>query len=199
MYDAFAERENIVLLGCMAHARRYFEKALEDDKVRASLMLEMIQRLYAIERKMREEKCTHAQRHAYRLDHSEPIMLEIIKWLLANREQVVPKSPTGKAIHYMIARWEYIRAFMFDGSLEIDNNLIENKIRPMVIGRKNYLFAGSHNGAERAAMFYSFFGTCKLHNVNPYQWLKHVLEVIADFKVSKLSQLLPQNFPLKEI
>jgi transposase len=199
VYDAFAKKENIILVGCMAHARRYFEKALEDDKIRASIILEMIQQLYAIERKIREEKFTHAQRHTYRLDHSEPIMLEIIKWLLGNRDLVVPKSPTGKAIHYMISRWEYIRAFMFDGSLEIDNNLIENKIRPMVIGRKNYLFAGSHNGAERAAMFYSFFGTCKLHNVNPHQWLKKVLEVISDYKVSKLSELLPQNFKLDSI
>lgn len=199
VYDAFAEKENIILVGCMAHARRYFEKALDDDKARASAMLGAIQQLYAIERKMREEEFSHVQRHAYRLDYSVPIMLEIIKWLLANRDQVVPKSPAGKAIHYMIARWEYIRAFMYDGSLEIDNNLIENKIRPMVIGRKNYLFAGSHNGAERAAMFYSFFGTCKMHNINPYQWLRQVLEVISDYKVSKLSELLPQNLILETI
>lgn len=199
VYDAFAEKENIILVGCMAHARRYFEKALDDDKARASAMLGAIQQLYVIERKMREEKFTYTEKHAYRLDHSEPIMLEMIKWLLANRDQVVPKSPTGKAIHYMIARWEYIRAFMYDGSLEIDNNLIENKIRPMVIGRKNYLFAGSHNGAKRAAMFYSFFGTCKLHNVNPYKWLKLVLEIISDYKVSKLSELLPQNIILDSI
>jgi hypothetical protein len=196
VYDAFAEKENIIMVGCMAHARRYFEKALDDDKARASMMLEMIQQLYAIERKMREDKLTHTEKHVYRLDNSQPIMLEIIKWLLANKDQVIPKSPTGKAIHYMIARWEYIRAFMYDGSLEIDNNLIENKIRPMVIGRKNYLFAGSHNGADRAAMFYSFFGTCKLHNINPYQWLKQVLNVVAEYKVSKLSELLPQNFIL---
>ena len=66
----------------------------------------------------------------------------------------------------------------YNGALKMDNNLIENKVRPMVIGRKNYLFAGSHNGAERAAMFYSFFGTCKMHNINPHQWLKYVLENI---------------------
>jgi transposase len=149
-------------------------------------MLVAIQQLYALERKMREAKLSPIERHVYRLDNSEPIMLEIIKWLLANRDQVLPKSPIGKAIAYMIVRWEYIRAFMYDGTLEIDNNLIENKIRPMVIGRKNYLFAGSHSGAQRAAMFYSFFGTCKIHNTNPYLWLKHVLEVIPDYKVSKL-------------
>lgn len=199
VYDSFAQKEAITLLGCMAHARRYFEKALTDDHIRASAMLEAIQQLYAIERKIREAKLSSLQRHAYRLDHSEPIMMEIIKWLLTNREQVLPQSPIGKAIAYMIARWQYIRAFMYDGTLEIDNNLIENKIRPMVIGRKNYLFAGSHNGAQRAAMFYSFFGTCKMNNTHPYQWLKHILQVIPDYKVSKLSELLPQNLKLDTI
>jgi len=80
--------------------------------------------------------------------------------------------------------------------LEIDNNLAENAIRPIALGRKNYLFAGSARGAERAAMFYSFFGTCKKNDVNPFEWLKKVLEVIPTYKVSKLSDLLPQNLNL---
>jgi hypothetical protein len=84
-------------------------------------------------------------------------------------------------------------AYLHDGSLEIDNNLTENAIRPVALGRKNYLFAGSARGAERAAMFYSFFGTCKKNNVNPFDWLKRVLEDIPTYKVSKLHELLPQN------
>jgi len=94
----------------------------------------------------------------------------------------------------MINQWEEIIAFLHDGGIEIDNNQIESSIRPLALGRKNYLFAGSHNCAKRAAMFYSFFGTFKKHNVNPIDWLKHVLDNIADTKMSKLENLLPQSF-----
>ena len=83
-----------------------------------------------------------------------------------------------------------------DGHLEIDNNLAENSIRPIALGRKNYLFAGSERGAERAAMMYSFFGTCRKNDINPFAWLKKVLEVIPNWKVNKLAELLPQNLEL---
>ena len=78
-----------------------------------------------------------------------------------------------------------------DGQIEMDNNLIENKIRPLALGRKNYLFAGSHVGAQRIAKIYSFFGTCSIHGINPYQWLKETLENIKDTKLSQLETLLP--------
>jgi len=80
--------------------------------------------------------------------------------------------------------------------LEIDNNLVENAIRPNTLGRKNYLFAGNHECAQRAAMFYSFFGTCKRHNVNPFDWLKKVLQIIPEYPANKLEDLLPQNLKL---
>ena len=86
--------------------------------------------------------------------------------------------------------------YLHDGSLEIDNNMAENAIRPIALGRKNYLFAGSARGAERAAMFYSFFGTCKKNDVNPFDWQKKVLEVIPTNKVNQLHQLLPQNLEI---
>lgn len=102
----------------------------------------------------------------------------------------------GKATAYCIPRWDNLIAYLHDGSLEIDNNLAENAIRPITLGRKNYLFAGSQRGAERDAMFYSFFGTCKKNNVNPFEWLKKVLELIPDYKVGQLTKLLPQNLEL---
>ncbi len=98
-----------------------------------------------------------------------------------------------KAIAYCIPRWDKLLNYLKDGSLEIDNNLTENTIRPIALRRKNYLFAGSKRGAERAAMFYSFFGTCKLNNVNPFDWLKKVLKIIPEYKVNKLNELLPKN------
>ena len=99
----------------------------------------------------------------------------------------------GKATAYCIPRWDKLMNYLKDGSLEIDNNFAENAIRPIALGRKNYLFAGSARGAERAAMFYSFFGTCKKNDVNPFEWLKTVLEIIPQHKVNKLHELLPQN------
>jgi len=118
------------------------------------------------------------------------------KWLYKTYKTVLPKSAIGKAITYCIPRWDNLMAYLNDGSLEIDNNLVENAIRPIALGRKNYLFAGSARGAERAAMFYSFFGTCKKNNVNPFDWLKKVLEIIPDYKVNQLTDLLPQNLEL---
>jgi len=96
----------------------------------------------------------------------------------------------------VIPRWDNLIAYLHDGSLEIVNNLAENAIRPIALGRKNYLFAGSERGAERTALFYSFFETYKKNNVNPYDWLNRVLEVIPTHKVNRLHELLPQNLTL---
>jgi len=196
VYDMFSKNKAITMLNCMAHARRGFEKALEYDKPRAEYAMGMFQKLYAIEQKARDQSYTPEQRHKLRLDESLPILNELGKWMAETYKTVLPKSALGKAIAYCIPRWDNLLAYLNDGSLEIDNNLAENAIRPIALGRKNYLFAGSARGAERAAMFYSFFGTCKKNDINPFEWLKKVLEVIPTYKVSKLSDLLPQNLNL---
>ena len=95
-----------------------------------------------------------------------------------------------------ISRWDKLMAYLKDGALEIDNNPAENAIRPIALGRKNCLFAGSTRGAHRAAMIYSFMATCKKHDVNPFEWLKKVLEIIPDHKANRLHELLPQNLEL---
>jgi len=196
VYDIFGKQESITQLNCMAHARRGFEKALDYDKTRAEYAMGMFQKLYAIEQKAREENLTPEQRHELRLDQSLPILNELGKWIVETYKTVLPKSALGKALAYCIPRWDNLLAYLNDGSLEIDNNLAENAIRPIALGRKNYLFAGSERGAERAAMFYSFFGTCKKNNINPFDWLKKVLEVIPNYKVNLLTDLLPQNLQL---
>lgn len=195
-YDIFKGRTEIVLVNCIAHARRYFEKALSCDKERADHAMAEFQKLYAIERKAKEEGLTPEQRHALRLDESLPILNELGKWIVETFKTVTPKSPFGQACAYCINRWDNLLAYLKDGSLEIDNNLAENSIRPIALGRKNYLFAGSERGAQRAAMMYSFFGTCKKNNVNPFDWLKKVLEIIPEYKVNKIHELLPQNLKL---
>ncbi len=196
VYDSFGERKTITLLNCMAHARRGFEKALDYDKQKAEYAMGMFQKLYNIARKAKQENLTASQRHALRLDQALPLLNELGKWIVETYKTALPKSAIGKATAYCIPRWDNLMNYLKDGSLEIDNNPAENAIRPIALGRKNYLFAGSARGAERAAMFYSFFGTCKKNNVNPFNWLKKVLEVIPEYKINKLDQLLPQNLEL---
>ena len=193
VYDYFGERKSITLLNCMAHARRGFEKALDYDKTTAEYAMGMFQKLYDIEREAKQQNLTAEQRHTLRLDQALPVLNELGKWMAQTYKTVLPKSPIGKAIAYCIPRWDNLMNYLKDGSLEIDNNLAENAIRPIALGRKNYLFAGSARGAERAAMFYSFFGTCKKNDVNPFDWLKRVLEIIPEHKVNRLHELLPQN------
>ena len=196
VYEIIARSKDITLVNCMAHARRGFDKALPYDKKRAEYAMEMFQRLYAVEQKAREQNLSPQQRHTLRLDETLPVMNELGKWIVESYKASEPKSPMGKATAYCIERWDNLLAYLEDGSLEIDNNLAENAIRPIALGRKNYLFAGSNRGAERAAMFYSFFGTCKKNNVNPFEWLRKVLEVIPSYKVNRLTDLLPQNLEL---
>ncbi len=108
--------------------------------------------------------------------------------------QLLPRSPIGKAFRYSMDRWDQLNAYLKDGVLEIDSNLVENAIRPLALGRKNYLFAGSHDAAQRAAGIYSFFAICKKHDVNPYEWLKYVLENIHTINHKNIRDLYPQNY-----
>jgi transposase len=195
-YNKIGERKDIIVLNCMAHARRYFEKSLDSDKSKAEYAMGMFQKVYAVERKARDANLSPEKRKELRLDEALPILNELGKWIAASLKEVLPKSPIGAAVQYCIPRWDNLTAYLYDGNLEIDNNLAENAIRPITLGRKNYLFAGSDRGAERAAMFYSFFGTCKANGINPYQWLKRVLEIIPEHKVNRLFELLPQNLEL---
>ena len=193
VYNEFAKKEEITHLSCMAHARRYFEKALPNDKDRAETVMLKIQQLYDIERSAKIDNLSYEDRKTLRLEKSLPIMNDLGKYLYDNISEVLPKSLIGKAISYTVARWSSLMNYLYDGALEIDNNLVENSIQPIAIGRKNYLFAGSHNGAKIAAMFYSFFSTCKRNNVNPYKWLKKILDIIPEYHVNKLEDLFPDK------
>ena len=188
--------EGITHLCCWAHARREFEKALSNDEARAEIALGFIQSLYKIERQAREKAMTAAQRKELRLEKSLPILNAMGKWLTEQYTsgQMLPNSPINKAFAYALNRWEQLMVYLQDGTLEIDNNLVENAIRPIAIGRKNYLFAGSHEGAKRAAAFYSFFAMCKANDVNPTEWLQYVLDNLPDANIQNLDQFLPRNF-----
>ncbi len=123
----------------------------------------MIQDLYKVERKAKEEKLSPDKVKELRLKESLPVIKDMGKWIFEEIKNTLPKSQIGKAMAYAYARWDVLSAYMHDGNLQIDNNLVENAIRPVALGRKNWLFAGSHEAAARAAIIYSFFAICKKH------------------------------------
>jgi transposase len=196
-YEEFELREGVSLVACMAHVRRKFEHALAYDKPNASHMLGLIRKLYDIEREAREGCMDAAARLELRTKEAAPLVQEAKEWLLANYAAFLPKSPMREACAYFIGRLKYMERYLTDGELEIDNNPIENLIRPVALGRKNYLFAGSHEGAKRLAMVYSFFATCKLNGIDPLKWLHAVLQRMPDQHINKLEELLPlqKNWP----
>lgn len=196
-YFQYHNKPGVTHLACWAHARRYFEQALSQDKTRSEHVLVQIQKLYAIERELKE--CPPEERKEQRLERSLPIINDLGKYISEENKKVLPKSPIGKAFMYSINLWDSLQNYLYNGELLIDNNPIENAIRPNALGRKNYLFAGSHEAAQRTAMFYTFMGTCKLNNVDPMRWLAEVLHRIPNQKVNKLYELFPQNLELPAI
>jgi transposase len=190
-YNMYEKKDGITLFGCMAHARRKFENAKENDLERAEYVLERMQKLYMTEREAREQGLSFEQRKELRVEQSLPVIKELEKWMKEQLPDVLPKSSIGQAIAYTLGLWNRLTRYIENGQAEIDNNLIENSIRPVAIGRKNYLFAGSHEAAQQAAMIYSFLGTCKINNVEPYGWLKNTLQRIPDQSIQKLDELLP--------
>jgi len=193
-YQNLNTKYPIKLLCCMAHARRYFEKALDNDNARASYAMQQIQKLYAIERKIKERTVNTQIIKRYRGLCAKPILEKLHSWMQQEYIKVLPKSAIGKAFVYSLNLWDKLSGYTEDGKYLIDNNLIENAIRPLALGRKNYLFAGSHKAAQHAAMMYSFFATCKINDVNPYLWLHDVFKRLPEHKANKLEELLPQNW-----
>lgn len=197
-YEGLAEREGVVHLACWAHVRRKYKDSESYDRQNASIALALIQDLYAVERHAREQKLDADQIKELRLQKALTQYNLLGKWISANISKVLPKSPIGVAMRYTLERWDELGHYMYDGQLQIDNNLTENTIRPATIGRKNYLFAGSHEGAQRSAVMYTFMDQCKRHDIHPLQWLTYVFENILNTKPSQYQALLPKNFRLKE-
>lgn len=193
-YETFDKIEGVTTLCCWAHARRKFYETKGYDNTGAEKILTQIQRLYEIEAHCRDECLTLEQIKDYRLTHAVPILRALQKLLQDLLVKSLPSSPLGKAISYTLKRWEKLCIYTTDGKLHIDNNLVENSIRPVALGRKNYLFAGSHERAQDAAMLYSLFATCRLHNVNPEKWLTDLFEKINVTPKNDLHLLLPQNY-----
>ena len=191
VYDIFDKKENITLIHCMAHARRMFNEALDNDRRVAEHAMKEIQKLYSIERTIKEQSLSFEERKAVRQQQSVPILQSLGIWMKEEYLKALPKTTVGKALGYSIERWERLSRYTENGMLNIDNNPVENSIRPVALGRKNYLFAGSHEAARRSGMLYSLLGTCKMHGIEPTTWLKEVLRTIPTHPINRINELLP--------
>jgi transposase len=191
VYDVFDGRKNITLLHCMAHARRMFMEAAGSDQSRAEHVLGEMQKLYMIERSAKEQQLSFEQIKELRQEKSLTILNTLGEWMKQQYLQTLPKSAIGKALAYSIERWEKLSLYAENGMLNIDNNPVENSIRPVALGRKNYLFAGTHEAARRSGMLYSLLSTCKMHQIEPYAWFKDVLNKIATHPINRIHELLP--------
>jgi transposase len=193
-YKQFDNRKDVVHLGCMAHARRKFDESKDNDSVRSLKALAMMQRIYRLEALMGKHKSTCDRRRTLRQLIAVPLLNELFDWMEKEYPQTTPKSAIGRAISYSLERKTQLMAYTGNGMLHIDNNPVENKIRPMAIGKKNYMFMGSHEAAQRSAMLYSFFLSCKLNQIDPEMWLADVLSRIQITKASELHTLLPNQW-----
>lgn len=194
VYEDFDNNPDIIVFNCMAHARRKFSEALLNDQSRAEHALAEIQKLYAIERQLTDNKITGEDKLQYRKEHALPLLKDLGVWMQKAYPEVLPGSAIGKAIFYSLSRWDKLSLYATTDFLHIDNNPVENSIRPVAVGRKNYLFAGSHAAAGRSAIFYSLLATCKNYHVNPTEWMQDVLTRIGGYPINKIQELLPQNW-----
>jgi len=193
-YDEFFRKSDATEVGCHAHARRKFDYALDSDPVRAARLLVLWGKLYDIERKARDDNYSMAQLLEARQKEAKPILTEIKTVLDEYKNQVLPKSPIGKAVSYSLNQWEALNRYVDEPILDIDNNLSERLLRMVVIGRKNYLFAGSEAGARRAAIIYSLVAGCKLNCIDPFRYFRNVLARVSTHPADKIDELLPSEW-----
>jgi transposase len=193
-YDAFFKdpARGLIEVGCWAHARRYFHKALESDQPRMGSALLLIAQLYRVEKQARP--LTSEDRLGLRQLQSQPIQEKLRNYLLEIQAEVLPKSPEGRAVRYTLKNWTALTRYCEDGDLEIDNNATERAIRGIAVGRNNWMFFGSDEGGKTAAVLRSFVASCQRVGVDPFVWLKGTLSRIADHPINRLAELLPHNW-----
>ena len=202
VYKIYENKKGVLPLGCWAHVRRKFHESLTHDKARAEYALSQISLLYSVESKADDESMSYEERSELRTRLSYPIMVAFEKWLVNEYPKVLPKSPIGKAIKYAYDNYHRLTRYHLDGRYQIDNNLIENNVRPVALGKKNFLFCGNHDAAEDAAVLYSLMGCCKAADVNFREWFVYFLDNVHSYDQDysmDLAELLPHNWKLKQI
>ena len=193
-YKALFER-GVIEIGCMAHARRKFHDLYANHRSDiAAEALRLFGELYEVERQARDQKIDAEGRLQLRQQRSKPLAETLRRWLVCQKNQVPDGSATAKAIDYSLGRWAALTRYLEDGDLPIDNNHIENRIRPVALGRSNWLFAGSLRAGQRAAVIMSLIQSAKLNGHDPYLYLKDVLERLPAQPASRLEELLPHRW-----
>lgn len=196
-YSIYERKKGVLLLGCWAHARRKFEESLKEDKAGAEYALAQIAKLYQVEEMATEQQLNDEQRAELRKRLAYPILCAFEKWIANYYPKVLPKGRMGRALSYTYSIFHRLSRYHLDGRYKPDNNLAENAIRPLALGRKNYMFCGNHDAAENAAVIYSLLGCCKASDVNPREWLTDVLTRIPTYNTDyslDLADLLPLNW-----
>jgi len=212
LYVGEAGGKNVIEVACMAHARRKFHEARKSDHARSAQALAYIRLLYDVENEAQARfvaqeaageaagivRSLSAIRLELRPARSVPLLEKFKAWLESQQAVhgggVLPKSPMGEAIRYALNQWKALCVYCTDGDLNIDNNVSERALRRIAVGRGNWMFCGSDNGGNTAAVLFSFIATCERHTINPFEYLRDVLTRIAQTPVSKLSDLLPHHW-----
>jgi len=195
-YAVLYENDQIVEAACWAHARRkFYDLYVAHRSPLAAEAIRRIGELYVLEREIRGRP--PAQRAQVRQQRAGPLLEALQQWLAATLGMVSAKSELAGAIKYALVRWVALTRYRDDGRIEIDNNSAERSIRPLVLGRRNYLFAGSDAGGERAANIYTLIATARLNDIDPYLYLRQVLERIAEHPINRIDELLPWNIAAK--
>ena len=195
-YPCFAKRrgEKIVLAGCLAHVRRKFHEARETAPQVAGWFLRHFQHLYRLEERLRAAGAGPALRQAERASLSRPVMARMQRALvrLENKHRYLPQSLMGKAIAYALRQWSAVELYLEDGRLEIDNNLVENAIRPTAIGKKNWLFVGDAEAGERSAIIYTIIEACRRRGLDPFAYLREVFTRLPSMTNWQVKDITPE-------
>jgi len=201
-YSIYENKKGVLLLGCWAHARRKFNEALKEDQSGATYALEQISLLYGVESMADDQGLDYRRRAELRSRLAYPILLGFEKWIVSYMPKALPKGRMSQALTYTYSLFHRLSRYHLDGRYKIDNNLVENTIRPLALGRKNYMFCGNHDAAENAAIMYSLLGSCAALNVNPREWLTDVLIRIPNYNNNyslDLADLLPHNWKTSQV
>jgi transposase len=193
-YEQFGSRQGITHVACWAHVRRYFDRALRSDRPKAEKALEFCAELFEIEARAQQQQFDANQRLLLRQRESKPVVSAFRDWLDKQVSNALPQERIGKAITYTLNNWDKLTFFLENGRVELSNNWIENVIRLLALGRKNFMFAGSVEGAHNLAIVYSVMATCKLLGINPYEYCSYVLQQLPGRQANDIDDLLPQNW-----
>jgi hypothetical protein len=195
-YRSFANErgQSIRLAGCWAHVRRKFYEALEFSPRTASWIMRNIQHLYRVEARLRELRAGQQLRQAVRASDSRPVVQRLQRALvrLKSGGRHLPQSVLGQAIDYALGQWSTLEVFLEDGRVEIDNNLVENAIRPTALGKKNWLFIGEAGAGERGAIIYTVIESCRRRGLDPYGYLRDVLSRLPSMTNHQIPEVTPE-------